>query len=258
MGDHLGLAVAPARQRVGPLASVADLVCVAAEGDRVAVHDAGDDRRQLARSRDHQRLVDQPQSVLDSSLPEQRTALLVAGQPDQVRVAEALADRGRIAPRWRSRPPSRRAPSARARRGPAASPVRRNRARLARATVARGRTNLALEPSRRETACCGRPRTRIARPATSRRSPGAVDAPAPSRRHSRHRGRACMPSVRTAPSPRRPAPPPSQPPKAPRTRPATPAQRRTCGPVRAAGRHEPRRDYRRRPIDAGPDGLNKP
>ena len=201
-----GWLVAPPRQRVGPLAGVAELVCVAAEGDRVAVDDAGDDRRQLPGSGDHQGLVDQPQSVLDSPLPEQRAALLVAGQPDQIRVAESLADRGRlgrggvaglpVAARHLLQPDGDQQPAP----FDAVALVSR------RAAAAHGRTNPAREPSRRGTACCGRSRTRIARRATSRRSPGAVDAPAPSRRHSRHRGRACMPtransSRSSAPSP---------------------------------------------------------
>ena len=38
-------------------------------------------------------LVDQPQPVLDTPLLDQRAALLVAGQPDEVGVTEALADR---------------------------------------------------------------------------------------------------------------------------------------------------------------------
>ena len=33
---------------------------------------------------------------VDPPLPEQGAALLVAGEPDQVRVAEPLADRGRL------------------------------------------------------------------------------------------------------------------------------------------------------------------
>jgi hypothetical protein len=45
VGDHLGLALAPPRKRLGPLPGSAELVGVATEGDRVAVDDPGDDRR---------------------------------------------------------------------------------------------------------------------------------------------------------------------------------------------------------------------
>lgn len=45
VGDHLGLALAPPRQCLGPLPGIAELVGVATEGDRVAVDDPGDDRR---------------------------------------------------------------------------------------------------------------------------------------------------------------------------------------------------------------------
>ena len=56
VGDHLGLALTPPRQRLGPLPRMAELAGVKTEGDRVAVDDPGDDRRQLARGRGDQDL----------------------------------------------------------------------------------------------------------------------------------------------------------------------------------------------------------
>ena len=102
VGDHLGLAVAPPRQRVRPLAGVAQLECVATEGDRVAEDDAGDHRGELAIARHHEGLVDQSQRRVGPCLPEQGPALLVVREPDQVGVPESLADlggldRGRVA-----------------------------------------------------------------------------------------------------------------------------------------------------------------
>ena len=102
MGDHLGLAVAPPCQCVRPLAGVAQLECVATEGDRIAEDDAGDHRGELAIAHHHEGLVDQSQRNVGPCLPEQGPALLVAREPDQVGVPESLADfgcldRGRVA-----------------------------------------------------------------------------------------------------------------------------------------------------------------
>jgi len=68
VGHHVGLLLAPARQRRGPLAGAAQLVRVATERDRVAVDDAGNDRRQLPRGDGHHGFVDQAQAICRSSL----------------------------------------------------------------------------------------------------------------------------------------------------------------------------------------------
>ena len=94
VGDHLGLALAPARQGLCPLPDVAQLVGVPTERDCVAVDDAGDDRRQLTRVGDHKRFVDKPQALLAPPLLEQGAALIVPSEPDQVQIAEAFADLG--------------------------------------------------------------------------------------------------------------------------------------------------------------------
>ena len=92
-GDEVGLALAPARKGGGPLLRAADLIRVLAGEDHAAVDDAGDDRRELAGGDRHHRLVEQPQALLDAPAPDQDVALLVGGEREQVRVAEALADR---------------------------------------------------------------------------------------------------------------------------------------------------------------------
>jgi hypothetical protein len=94
VGDHLGLTLAPVGERLGPLARVPKRVRVLAERDRVAVDDPGHDRGQLARRRGHEHLVDQTQTLPHPSLLDQGPALLVPGDPDQIRVTEPLADRG--------------------------------------------------------------------------------------------------------------------------------------------------------------------
>jgi hypothetical protein len=100
VGHHVRLSRAPLRQRGGPLARAPDLEHAPAEGDRVAVHEAGDNRRQLARDdRDH-RLVEEPQPGLDAAPSYQRVTLLLRHERDQVGVAEALALEG---PRRRRR-----------------------------------------------------------------------------------------------------------------------------------------------------------
>jgi hypothetical protein len=70
----------------------AELVLVAAERDRVAVDDPGDDRRQLTgRHRDH-RLVDEAETGFDRSSTDERVALLHQCDRQEIRVPEALAD----------------------------------------------------------------------------------------------------------------------------------------------------------------------
>ena len=94
--DHVGLAVTPLGQRIGPLAGAAHVVRVLTERDRVAVDDAGDDRRQLARRDGHHGLVHQPEALLRPALPHQGVALPHPRDRDEVRIAVALADRGSL------------------------------------------------------------------------------------------------------------------------------------------------------------------
>jgi hypothetical protein len=81
VGDHLGLALAPPRKRLGPLPGIAELVGVATESDRVAVDDPGDDRRELTGGGGDEDLVDQPQAVGDPSLLDERATLVIAREP---------------------------------------------------------------------------------------------------------------------------------------------------------------------------------
>ena len=94
--DHVGLAVTPLGQGIGPLAGAAHLVRVLTELDRVAVDDAGDDRRQLARCDGHHGLVHQPEALLRPTLPHQGVALPHPRDRDEVWIAVALADRGSL------------------------------------------------------------------------------------------------------------------------------------------------------------------
>ena len=106
--DHVRLLLAPARQRLRPLARAPKLVHVTAERDRVAVDDAGDNRRELTRRDGHHGLVHEPHAVLGPSLPDERVALLHQRERHEVLVAEPLADlrdlRGARVRRRRSRP----------------------------------------------------------------------------------------------------------------------------------------------------------
>ena len=151
------------RERVGPLARVAQLVRVPTERDRVAVDDPGDDRRQLAGGGRDEHLVDQPQALGDPSLLDQRAS---PGRPARARPGRdrRTARRSRRPRRQcRRRPRSRRSPSARARPGSAGSRARRSPPRRLRAGARRARTIRSLARARRGRAGCGRSRTRTGR-----------------------------------------------------------------------------------------------
>ena len=95
-GHEVGLALAPVGERGGPLPGAADLVGVLTGQDHAAVDDPRDDRGELACGDSHHRLVESPRPSLGAR-PDQDVALLVGGEREQVRVAEALADRRRLA-----------------------------------------------------------------------------------------------------------------------------------------------------------------
>ncbi len=99
VSDHVGLAITPLGEGSRPLARAAHLVRVLTELDRVAVDDAGDDRRQLARRDGHHGLVHQPEALLRPTLPHQGVALPHPRHRDEVRVVVALADCGSLRPR---------------------------------------------------------------------------------------------------------------------------------------------------------------
>ena len=93
-GDHLGLLLAPLRQRGGPLAGAAERVHLLTGLDHTAIHQARHEGRQLPRGNGDHHLVQQREPLLDLPLLDANPALIVPGTGDQVRIAAALADRG--------------------------------------------------------------------------------------------------------------------------------------------------------------------
>ena len=92
VGHHVGLTLAPEREGGGPFPGAAQLVHALTDRDRVAVEDAGHDRRELAaRDRGHA-LVHEPEPLSGSSELEERVTQVHDAQRDQVAIAEALAD----------------------------------------------------------------------------------------------------------------------------------------------------------------------
>ena len=97
VGDHVGLLLAPARQRGRPLAGAAQLVRVLADADRVAVDETRCDRRELSCRHGHHRLVHQPPALVHATQAQHRAALIHPRERDEVEVAAVLPDRGRLA-----------------------------------------------------------------------------------------------------------------------------------------------------------------
>src|SRR4029450_12169696 len=94
MGDHVRLLLAPAGQSLGPLAGPAQLVHALPERDRVAVHESGDDRRQLPRNDGHHHLVQQSQALFEAPLPDEGVTLLVYPDCDEILIHEMRPDLG--------------------------------------------------------------------------------------------------------------------------------------------------------------------
>ena len=93
---HLPLVLAPAAERGRPLASAAELLDALAAVDHAAVDETGHHRRELAgRDRDH-RLVEKREPLLEAPHLEERPSLDVACGGDQVTLAEASAEAGRL------------------------------------------------------------------------------------------------------------------------------------------------------------------
>jgi hypothetical protein len=95
-GDHIRLPRAPLGQRGGPFLSAPRLVRRLAAEDDAAIDESAGYRRKLTRGDGHHRLVEQPQAFHHPALRDQEAALIHAGEGGQVRVAEALADLGRL------------------------------------------------------------------------------------------------------------------------------------------------------------------
>jgi hypothetical protein len=95
-GHHVGLLLAPPCQGSGPLLGAARLVELLTIRDHAAIDETRDDGRQVPRGdRDHG-LVQQPETLLDTPLPDQRVALLMYGEGEQVCIAESLGDLGGV------------------------------------------------------------------------------------------------------------------------------------------------------------------
>ena len=92
--DHVGLLVAPSRERGRPLVGAAQLVHLATADDQAAVDETDDRRRKLARGDGHHRLVQLAEAGCDLPLREQRPPLPHGGEREQVGVAESLRQRG--------------------------------------------------------------------------------------------------------------------------------------------------------------------
>jgi hypothetical protein len=93
---HVRLPRAPVRQGGRPLLGATQRVHLLTKRDHRAVDQARDDGRQLPRGdRDHG-LVQQPETLLDPPLFDQRAALLLHRKGEQVSIAEALAHPGSV------------------------------------------------------------------------------------------------------------------------------------------------------------------
>ena len=96
-GDELGLLLRPPRQRQRPLARPTDLEDLLAGEDDAAVDDADDERRELSRRHGDHRLVEERESLANAARPHQHVALGVHASANEIAIAEALADRRRLA-----------------------------------------------------------------------------------------------------------------------------------------------------------------
>ena len=90
--DHLGLLIAHARKRGGPLASAPQSIDLSAGIDHAAVHQPRHDRKQLAGDDGEHRLVQALETGDDVALIDERAALHVARRRHQVRVSKRLSD----------------------------------------------------------------------------------------------------------------------------------------------------------------------
>ena len=127
---HLGLLLAPSRQRERPFARATGLVDLAAGLDHAAVHQPRHDGRELTRDHREHRLVEELQPGRHLALLDGGAALhvsrgrgqigVVAALPDRRRFARGFPGRGGLDPRgaagWRRPPAGSRAPRS---RGPA-------------------------------------------------------------------------------------------------------------------------------------------
>ena len=96
-GDEIALLVDPLCQRKGPLACASDLKDLLAGEDHAAVDDADDEWGQIRRRHRHHRFVEKGETFLDAPCAREHVALGMQAQSEEIAVAEAFADRGRLA-----------------------------------------------------------------------------------------------------------------------------------------------------------------
>ena len=94
---HLGLLLAPVRQRGRPLLGAPQLVRLVAGLDDAAVDEAGADGRKRAGRDGHHGFVQEPKAGVDPPQGNERASLVHQGEGEKIRVAEALGDLGRLA-----------------------------------------------------------------------------------------------------------------------------------------------------------------
>ncbi len=93
-GDELRLGIAPRRQRRRPFAAAVEGEDLLATGDDAAIDQAGEEWRQSAAGDRQHGLVEKRHALGDPPLAEQRPAMEVAGEGDEIGVVEAVADLG--------------------------------------------------------------------------------------------------------------------------------------------------------------------
>ena len=100
-GDQIRLALAPPRQRRGPLLGATDLVGVPARQDHAAVDDAGHDRGQLAGGHGDHRLVQERQALPYPAVLHSMCPCAWAASANRSESPKRSADRHRLARRRR-------------------------------------------------------------------------------------------------------------------------------------------------------------
>ena len=91
--DQVRLAFAPPAERGSPLLCPTDLVDLLAGEDHTAIHEPGDDRRELVRRERHHGFVEEGESLGDPTAGRQHLPLCVGRKGEEVLVAEAPSDR---------------------------------------------------------------------------------------------------------------------------------------------------------------------
>ena len=232
-GHHVGLLLAPVRQRGRPLVRAPRFVGLLTAEDHPAVDQPARDRRQLARGDREHRLVHQRQAVARVPLLDEQGALRVRREREQVRVSEALTGSGRLRCDGRGGGEVTGRFMAEHQGNPQVAALHAVSSRAIQQPPCATEPALGpavLAPEQEGDAEPEGAADRAQRLAGVQvQLVGALQGPAGSRR----RARACTPRSPAAPSPRLPAASPDPQPPAHRTPPATRALRRPSALVRA-------------------------